>query len=99
MAGDVDAKYQDDNGKRHDLVIMILEYTPYQLFDILNFTEKLEPILAMTYFHQLHSAISYMHQNGIIHRNIAPQNLLLDHKLNLKVWFLVLLFNQYHVIL
>merc|ERR1719361_3310237 len=45
----------------------------------------LEPILARTYFRQLVSGIECMHQNGIIHRDIKPQNLLLDNKYNLKI--------------
>merc|ERR1712087_859650 len=49
------------------------------------YTEKLEPILARTYFRQLVAGIECMHNNGIIHRDIKPQNLLLDNKYNLKI--------------
>merc|ERR1719361_2422019 len=45
----------------------------------------LEPILARTYFRQLVAGIECMHLNGIIHRDIKPQNLLLDNKYNLKI--------------
>merc|ERR1719361_544980 len=45
----------------------------------------LEPILARTYFRQLVAGIECMHNNGIIHRDIKPQNLLLDNKYNLKI--------------
>ncbi|KAL2896526.1 CBL-interacting serine/threonine-protein kinase 4 [Bienertia sinuspersici] len=43
-----------------------------------------EPI-ARKYFHQLVSAIHYCHQNGVAHRDVKPQNLLLDDEGNVKV--------------
>ncbi|CAO2816481.1 unnamed protein product [Amaranthus hypochondriacus] len=43
-----------------------------------------EPI-ARKYFHQLISALHYCHQNGVAHRDVKPQNLLLDEEGNIKV--------------
>ena len=87
MAYNLNAKYPDrDKSKSRDVILLVLEYAAGgELFDILYYTEKLEPILARTYFKQLVSGISHMHKNGIIHRDIKPQNLLLDNKYILKV--------------
>ena len=41
--------------------------------------------LARKYFHQLISALHYCHQNGVAHRDVKPQNLLLDEDGNIKV--------------
>ncbi|XP_021735644.1 CBL-interacting serine/threonine-protein kinase 4-like [Chenopodium quinoa] len=41
--------------------------------------------LARKYFHQLVSALHYCHQNGVAHRDVKPQNLLLDEEGNIKV--------------
>ncbi|XP_028751421.1 CBL-interacting serine/threonine-protein kinase 4-like [Neltuma alba] len=41
--------------------------------------------LARRYFQQLVSALCFCHQNGVAHRDIKPQNLLLDKDGNLKV--------------
>lgn len=41
--------------------------------------------LARKYFHQLVSALKYCHQNGVAHRDVKPQNLLLDEEGNIKV--------------
>ena len=43
-----------------------------------------EPI-ARRYFQQLVSALHYCHQNGVTHRDIKPQNLLLNEEGNIRV--------------
>ncbi len=86
LAYNLNAKYPDRTGKTRDVILLVLEYAAGgELFDILYYTEKLEPILARTYFRQLVAGIECMHKCGIIHRDIKPQNLLLDNKYNLKV--------------
>lgn len=86
LAYNLNAKYPDRSGKTRDVILLVLEYAAGgELFDILYYTEKLEPILARTYFRQLVAGIECMHANGIIHRDIKPQNLLLDNKYNLKI--------------
>ncbi|KAJ8549088.1 hypothetical protein K7X08_032795 [Anisodus acutangulus] len=40
---------------------------------------------ARFYFHQLVSALHFCHQNGVAHRDIKPQNLLLDKDGHLKI--------------
>ncbi|KAA8548721.1 hypothetical protein F0562_000405 [Nyssa sinensis] len=46
-----------------------------------RFTEQ----AARRYFQQLVSALHFCHQNGVTHRDIKPQNLLLDQAGNLKI--------------
>ncbi|KMT17716.1 hypothetical protein BVRB_2g036610 [Beta vulgaris subsp. vulgaris] len=41
--------------------------------------------LARKYFHQLVSALHYCHRHGVAHRDVKPQNLLLDEEGNIKV--------------
>lgn len=43
-----------------------------------------EPI-ARRYFHQLISALHYCHRNNVAHRDVKPQNLLLDEEGNIKL--------------
>lgn len=40
---------------------------------------------ARFYFHQLVSALHFCHQNGVAHRDVKPQNLLLDKDGHLKI--------------
>eukprot|EP01084_Bolivina_argentea_P192650 330676_1 len=79
--------YNLNESKLQNTAIYVLQYAPAHLFDLLYYYNmlKLESIIARTYFRQLVSAVSYMHENGIIHRDIKRQNLLLDHNYTLKV--------------
>jgi serine/threonine protein kinase len=36
-------------------------------------------------FSQIVSAVSYCHTQGVVHRDLKAENLLLDHNLNIKV--------------
>mmetsp|Transcript_22735 Transcript_22735/g.36503 ORF Transcript_22735/g.36503 Transcript_22735/m.36503 type:complete len:659 (-) Transcript_22735:231-2207(-) len=86
FAYNLNQKYPDRNGKTRDVILLVLEYAPGgELFDLLYYTDVLEPILARTYFHQLLAGVQCLHANGIIHRDIKPQNLLLDEHYNLKI--------------
>ncbi|XVE65926.1 hypothetical protein DITRI_Ditri08aG0038900 [Diplodiscus trichospermus] len=46
---------------------------------------RLAEAAARRYFSQLLSALNFCHQNGVAHRDVKPQNLLLDQNGNLKV--------------
>ncbi|XP_071721740.1 CBL-interacting serine/threonine-protein kinase 7-like [Rutidosis leptorrhynchoides] len=46
---------------------------------------RLSESSARRYFHQLVNALHFCHQNGIAHRDVKPQNLLLDVNGDLKV--------------
>jgi len=85
-AYNLNAKYPTKGNEKVDTILLVLEYAPGgELFDILYYTSALEPIVARTYFRQMVSGLEACHNAGIAHRDIKPQNLLLDSRFNLKL--------------
>ena len=67
-------------------VLLVLEYAECgELFNLLYYTSGLNENISRTYFRQIISAIHLCHNKGIIHRDLRPKNLLLNHNYNLKI--------------
>jgi len=85
-AYNLNAKYPDKSGKNIATILLVLEYCPGgELFDILYYTDKLDEKTARTYFRMMIDGIEACHLKGIAHRDIKPQNLLLDRDYQLKL--------------
>jgi 5'-AMP-activated protein kinase catalytic alpha subunit len=56
-----------------------------ELFSYITSKTKLKEEEACRLYQQLISAISYLGELGIVHRDVKPENLLLDDQLNLKM--------------
>lgn len=66
-------------------IYLVMEYAAGgELFGKLR-RGRLTESAARRYFQQLVSALHFCHQNGVAHRDVKPQNLLLDKDGNLKV--------------
>jgi len=86
FAYNLQCNYPEKSGKTLDTVLLVSEYCPGgELFDILYYTNKLHPTTARTYFVQLLKGLKACHDIGIVHRDIKPQNLLLDKHFQLKI--------------
>lgn len=58
---------------------MVFEYLDMDLKNLLDRKKALlTPKVVKSYLHQLLDAIDYCHMNRILHRDLKPQNLLLD---------------------
>ncbi|XP_023548848.1 CBL-interacting serine/threonine-protein kinase 7-like [Cucurbita pepo subsp. pepo] len=67
-------------------IYLVVDYASGgELFAKLLRRGRLTESTARRYFQQLVSALHFCHQNGVAHRDIKPQNLLLDEDGNLKV--------------
>ncbi|OIS96794.1 PREDICTED: CBL-interacting serine/threonine-protein kinase 21 [Nicotiana attenuata] len=67
-------------------IYIVMEYVPGgPLSDKMSYIKRLEEKEARKYFQQLIDAVGHCHRKGVYHRDIKPQNLLLDGKGNIKV--------------
>ncbi|OHT01092.1 CMGC family protein kinase [Tritrichomonas foetus] len=65
---------------------LIFEFCDYDLTRYMHTLNDVLPVNQIVRFsHQLLSALSYIHSNGIIHRDVKPQNLLIYRKKYLKL--------------
>merc|ERR1719283_811948 len=85
-AYNLNARYPTKKKEKIDTVLLVLEFAPCgEIFDILYYTSALEPVLARTYFRQSVIGLEACHNAGVAHRDIKPQNLLLDSRFNIKL--------------
>merc|ERR1719492_669669 len=80
------AQYPKTDGSTSPCVVLVMELCEGgNLFDVLYFTDGFSKEICRTYFQQLMSAVSHMHEKGICHRDLKPQNTLLDANMNFKI--------------
>ncbi|MCM2533462.1 Stk1 family PASTA domain-containing Ser/Thr kinase [Neobacillus pocheonensis] len=75
-----------DVGEENELYYIVMEYVDGQtLKQYIQQNSQLRVEEAIGIMRQLTSAISDAHQNHIIHRDIKPHNILVDHNGNVKI--------------
>ena len=75
-----------DVGEDGDIHYIVMEYVKGEtLKQYIQNNAPISPIDVVTIMKQLTSAIADAHQNHIIHRDIKPQNILLDEEGNVKI--------------
>jgi len=78
------AFYYSNGERQKDEVYLnlVLEYVPETVYRASRYFNKLKTVMPMIevklYIYQLFRSLAYIHSQGICHRDIKPQNLLLD---------------------
>lgn len=75
-----------DVGEEGSLHYLVMEYVPGRtLKEYIIENSPVAPEQAVKIMKQLTSALAHAHQNQIVHRDIKPQNILMDHDGNVKI--------------
>jgi serine/threonine protein kinase len=75
-----------DVGEEGSLHYLVMEYVPGKtLKEYIIEHSPVEPEKAVKIMIQLTSALAHAHQNQIVHRDIKPQNILMDKEGNVKI--------------
>ena len=81
-----DANVEKEDGRKVPVICIALELaTGGELFDYVALTGRFNETIARFYFKQLIDGLDYVHQSGITHRDMKPENVLFDKFFNLKI--------------
>ncbi|XP_026224877.1 NUAK family SNF1-like kinase 1 [Anabas testudineus] len=69
-----------------DKIVIVMEYASRgELYDYIQERRRLPETEARGIFRQIASAVHYCHKNGVVHRDLKLENILLDQDLNVKL--------------
>ncbi|XP_038142207.1 NUAK family SNF1-like kinase 1 [Cyprinodon tularosa] len=69
-----------------DKIVIVMEYASRgELYDYIQERKRLPETEARSIFRQIASAVHYCHKNGVVHRDLKLENILLDEDLNVKL--------------
>ena len=75
-----------DRGEAEGTYFIVMEYVEGRTLKELIVTRGPCPVpVAVSYVRQVLAALRYAHRNGIVHRDIKPHNVLVDHEGRVKV--------------
>nr|XP_055046837.1 NUAK family SNF1-like kinase 1 [Misgurnus anguillicaudatus] len=69
-----------------DKIVIVMEYASKgELYDYISERRKLTERETRHFFRQIVSAVHYCHKNGVVHRDLKLENILLDENGNIKI--------------
>ncbi|KAM4614968.1 NUAK family SNF1-like kinase 1 [Polymixia lowei] len=69
-----------------DKIVIVMEYASKgELYDYINERRRLTDRETRHFFRQIVSAVHHCHKNGVVHRDLKLENVLLDENCNIKI--------------
>ncbi|XP_016393061.1 NUAK family SNF1-like kinase 1 [Sinocyclocheilus rhinocerous] len=69
-----------------DKIVIVMEYASKgELYDYISERRRLAERETRHFFRQIVSAVHYCHKNGVVHRDLKLENVLLDENCNIKI--------------
>ncbi|XP_029362595.1 NUAK family SNF1-like kinase 1 [Echeneis naucrates] len=69
-----------------DKIVIVMEFASRgELYDYIQDRRRLPEAEARSIFRQITSAVHYCHKNGVVHRDLKLENILLDQDFNVKL--------------
>ncbi|KAJ8377386.1 hypothetical protein AAFF_G00260460 [Aldrovandia affinis] len=69
-----------------DKIVIVMEYASKgELYDYISERRRLSERETRRFFRQIVSAVHYCHKNGVVHRDLKLENVLLDENGNIKI--------------
>ncbi|XP_012692812.2 NUAK family SNF1-like kinase 1 [Clupea harengus] len=69
-----------------DKIVIVMEYASKgELYDYISERRRLNERETRHFFRQIVSAVHYCHKNGVVHRDLKLENVLLDENCNIKI--------------
>eukprot|EP00501_MAST-03F_sp_TOSAG23-6_P001347 GSMAST32.ASY1.ANO1.1396.1 assembled CDS len=85
-SGRTTTKFHPTDGDTKPVVALIMEFAKGgELFNYLMYSGCFSEVMARSYFRMIISALDHCHKEGVTHRDIKAENILLDEDFNLKL--------------
>uniref|UniRef100_A0A667Z190 non-specific serine/threonine protein kinase n=1 Tax=Myripristis murdjan TaxID=586833 RepID=A0A667Z190_9TELE len=69
-----------------DKIVIVMEYASKgELYDYVSERQRLSERETRHFFRQIVSAVHHLHKNGVVHRDLKLENVLLDENYNIKI--------------
>jgi len=86
LASSLKCKYPREDGSFDNCVLMVMELANGgDLYDVIYYSGAMSEKLGRTYFVQLMDGLEACHKAGITHRDLKPNNILIDAEYVLKI--------------
>ena len=69
---------QQDNLKQYDLTYIVMEYVEHSLFDFCTLMGGMGEEVGKFFLNQLINTLEYIHGEGVVHRDMKLENILID---------------------